>query len=340
MYLLICAFFLYKLFKHCVVKWLNLKRRDWHIKFFSVRPRERYTWKDMIDICFFIEILWQLIASIWLFSNKLLIDSCSRISKNVNHISNHGFKYLLGSVISIDTSERVAKFSFASVNIFVSGNTALHIAAQNGLLACVKLLRLAGAPLFLENNDKKTACDLCEKNPYLSEVAQYLESAMVFNYEKDSQKFCIEEINALKCEIFKYEIKGQSKEDYDFGWTSRNNYVSRSSNCNSNSSGSENNEMSTNNGSNDNNTTKTAGTISPEQSERCWIQSSFTRKELVALREAILFSTASALAITEDVSSTICFREKNDRYIKHRFQDCAWNLLRGLCSLWNQLFAV
>ena len=38
------------------------------------------------------------------FSNKLLIDNWLRISKNVNHISDHGFKCLLGSVISTDKS--------------------------------------------------------------------------------------------------------------------------------------------------------------------------------------------------------------------------------------------
>ena len=213
--------------------------------------------------------------------------------------------------------------------LFWLGNTALHIAAQNGLLACVKLLRLAGAPLFLENNDKKTPCDLCEKNPYLSEVAQYLESAMVFNYEKDSQKFCIEEINALKSEIFKYEIKGQARDDYDVGWTPRTNCESQASNSNSNSSspgGSDNtsNEMSTNTSNNVTTNTTTADSAAnsssaAEQSGRCWIQSSFTRKELIALRDGILFSTASALAISEDVSFKVCFFATEGKFFRWKY---------------------
>ena len=51
------------------------------------------------------------------FSNKLLIDWWFSISKSVNRFSDHGFECVLGSVISIDKSECVAKFLFASVSI-------------------------------------------------------------------------------------------------------------------------------------------------------------------------------------------------------------------------------
>ena len=48
-------------------------------------------------------------------SIKLMIDSWCSNSKIVNLISDHGFKCLLGSTISTDKTEYVAKFRFASV---------------------------------------------------------------------------------------------------------------------------------------------------------------------------------------------------------------------------------
>ncbi|EEB13189.1 protein ariadne-1, putative [Pediculus humanus corporis] len=59
------------------------------------------------------------------------------------------------------------------------GNTALHIAAASGLESCVTVLVNAGSPLFLENNDKMTPCDLAVKNGQHT-IAQLLETNMVF----------------------------------------------------------------------------------------------------------------------------------------------------------------
>ena len=53
------------------------------------------------------------------FFEQTLIDSWCSISKSVSHISDHGFNCLLGSVISTDKSECVAKFSFAFVFEFL-----------------------------------------------------------------------------------------------------------------------------------------------------------------------------------------------------------------------------
>ena len=47
-------------------------------------------------------------------SNRLLIDNWCSISKGVSHISDYGFNYLLGSIVSTEKSESVAKFRFAS----------------------------------------------------------------------------------------------------------------------------------------------------------------------------------------------------------------------------------
>ncbi|KAJ8942883.1 hypothetical protein NQ314_009900 [Rhamnusium bicolor] len=46
------------------------------------------------------------------------------------------------------------------------GNTALHWAAQTGLKKCVELLLAHGAPLFVENNDKLTPCDLAMRGSH------------------------------------------------------------------------------------------------------------------------------------------------------------------------------
>jgi len=59
------------------------------------------------------------------------------------------------------------------------GNTALHCAAQSGLQRCVELLVAANAPLFLENSEKLTPCDLAMQFGH-HEIAQFLETKMVF----------------------------------------------------------------------------------------------------------------------------------------------------------------
>ncbi|KAF5282513.1 hypothetical protein FQA39_LY04920 [Lamprigera yunnana] len=59
------------------------------------------------------------------------------------------------------------------------GNTALHCAASTGLKRCVELLLAHGAPLFAENNDKLTPCDLAMRFSH-HDIARLLESKMVF----------------------------------------------------------------------------------------------------------------------------------------------------------------
>ncbi|KAK5648628.1 hypothetical protein RI129_003520 [Pyrocoelia pectoralis] len=59
------------------------------------------------------------------------------------------------------------------------GNTALHWAASTGLKRCVELLLAHGAPIFSENNDKLTPCDLAMRYSH-HEIARLLESKMVF----------------------------------------------------------------------------------------------------------------------------------------------------------------
>ncbi|CAG9813540.1 unnamed protein product [Phaedon cochleariae] len=64
------------------------------------------------------------------------------------------------------------------------GNTALHWAAQTGLKRCVELLLAHGAPLFVENNDRLTPCDLAMRGSY-HDIAMLLESRMVFAENAD-----------------------------------------------------------------------------------------------------------------------------------------------------------
>ncbi|XP_066249800.1 ankyrin repeat and IBR domain-containing protein 1-like [Euwallacea similis] len=59
------------------------------------------------------------------------------------------------------------------------GNTALHCAAHSGLRRCAELLVYNGAPLFLENNEKMTPCDLAMRAGH-DDIAGFLESRMVF----------------------------------------------------------------------------------------------------------------------------------------------------------------
>lgn len=60
-----------------------------------------------------------------------------------------------------------------------NGNTALHVAAANGLYRCVQLLINAGSNLFIENNEKLTPCDVAMKLEHHS-IARLLEAKMVF----------------------------------------------------------------------------------------------------------------------------------------------------------------
>lgn len=73
---------------------------------------------------------------------------------------------------------------------FKLGNTALHCAANSGLRRCTELLVFNGAPLFLENNEKFTPCDLAMRAGH-DDIATFLESRMVFvSAVKKSKVFC------------------------------------------------------------------------------------------------------------------------------------------------------
>ncbi|XP_046380179.1 ankyrin repeat and IBR domain-containing protein 1-like isoform X2 [Haliotis rufescens] len=85
-------------------------------------------------------------------------------------------------------------------------NTSLHYAAASGLKKCVEWLVHHGAPLFVENDDNLTPCDLAEKNGH-SDIALYLESKMVFSTdgvpEEEEDDFTlspIEEYSGLRAQ--------------------------------------------------------------------------------------------------------------------------------------------
>ena len=67
-------------------------------------------------------ILWQLFVSIWLFRTNSWLTPRVVFPKVSITVSDHGFKCFLGSVISSDKSECVAKFRFASVVHFFTFN--------------------------------------------------------------------------------------------------------------------------------------------------------------------------------------------------------------------------
>ncbi|RZF33312.1 hypothetical protein LSTR_LSTR007657 [Laodelphax striatellus] len=77
-----------------------------------------------------------------------------------------------------------------------NGNSALHAAAHSGLQRCVELLLAAGAPLFLENNDKMTPCDTAVKSENHA-IARFLESRMVF--ADDSSSDTVNEMELYGC---------------------------------------------------------------------------------------------------------------------------------------------
>ena len=80
----------------------------------NVGQRIRVTWKRWLTLLVLeYESLWQVLVSIWLFRTNSDWHRCSN-SKSVDHISDHGFKCLLGFVILTDKSKCVAKFMFAS----------------------------------------------------------------------------------------------------------------------------------------------------------------------------------------------------------------------------------
>ena len=60
-----------------------------------------------------------------------------------------------------------------------NGNTALHAATASGLKRVVELLVSHGAPLFIENNERLTPCDVAMKANF-HDIALFLESRMVF----------------------------------------------------------------------------------------------------------------------------------------------------------------
>lgn len=60
-----------------------------------------------------------------------------------------------------------------------NGNTPLHTSAASGLKHVVELLVSHGAPLFVENLERLTPCDVAMKANF-HDIALFLESRMVF----------------------------------------------------------------------------------------------------------------------------------------------------------------
>ncbi|CAB4001877.1 ankyrin repeat and IBR domain-containing 1-like [Paramuricea clavata] len=88
-------------------------------------------------------------------------------------------KLLLTWLNDNEGNEPVSKLTIEQV-IDEDKNSPLHYAANSGLLDCVKELVTNGAPIYLENNEGQTACDIAVKKNF-REIAEFLETKMVFN---------------------------------------------------------------------------------------------------------------------------------------------------------------
>ncbi|CAB3364276.1 Hypothetical predicted protein [Cloeon dipterum] len=111
--------------------------------------------------------------------------------------------------VPLSTGEK-EKVSLEAVDY--RGNTALHCAAQSGLQRCVEHLVAANAPLFIENIDKLTPCDLAMQFGH-HEIAQFLETKMVFADNND----ILNEDEVLRCGTSEgnAENKDQNMEEND-----------------------------------------------------------------------------------------------------------------------------
>ena len=61
----------------------------------------------------------------------------------------------------------------------IDGNTAIHLAASNGLFSCVEKLIALGAIISIVNKSNRTCCELADENQHLA-LALALELALVF----------------------------------------------------------------------------------------------------------------------------------------------------------------
>ncbi|XP_028393114.1 ankyrin repeat and IBR domain-containing protein 1-like [Dendronephthya gigantea] len=88
-------------------------------------------------------------------------------------------KLLLTWLNESEENETASKLTIEQV-VDEGTNSPLHYAANTGLLDCVKELVSNGAPIYLENNEGLTACDIAVKKNF-REIAEFLETKMVFN---------------------------------------------------------------------------------------------------------------------------------------------------------------
>ncbi|XP_046859587.1 ankyrin repeat and IBR domain-containing protein 1-like [Xenia sp. Carnegie-2017] len=125
----------------------------------------------------------------------LLAEGANPLSKNVNgqtafHLVNESdgrdalkrlkcLKLMLTWLRENEGNEPVSKLSIEKI-VDKNKNSPLHYAANSGLLECVKELVSNGSPLYIENKNGQTACDIAVKKNF-REIAAFLESKMVFN---------------------------------------------------------------------------------------------------------------------------------------------------------------
>ena len=105
-----CCWKLDSLARTCsVLRFLTCKFKHWVAK---CRSLEKHYWDEFFEY----GTVWQVLVSISLFRTNFWLTVVVQFLK-VNHISNHGFKCLLGSVIPTEKSECGAKFCFTSDSI-------------------------------------------------------------------------------------------------------------------------------------------------------------------------------------------------------------------------------
>lgn len=100
----------------------------------------------------------------------------------------------------------------ASLNqVDLEGNTAVHLAAMNGLLVCVMRLVKSGAIISLVNNSQRTCCELADVGGH-ADLASMLELALIFQpLDADMAAFDETNMRANSSQLPTYMLDSASK---------------------------------------------------------------------------------------------------------------------------------
>ena len=99
----------------------------------------------------------------------------------------------------------------------LEGNTAVHLAASNGLIACVMQLVKAGAIISLVNNSQRTCCELAELGGH-ADLSSMLELALIFQpLDADMAAFDEENNRTNQSQMPTFILDCESKSEEEMG---------------------------------------------------------------------------------------------------------------------------